>query len=89
MRDPKPFSPIPFIFSIFFLSLGFALFSYFRLFPATETEWEFLANIKAITEEGGLISAREPLALWFVVLWKKLFGVKLYSRLFSISWYFL
>lgn len=75
MRDPKPFSPIPFIFSIFFLSLGFALFSYFRLFPATETEWEFLANIKAITEEGGLISAREPLALWFVVLWKKLFGV--------------
>lgn len=74
MRDPKPFSPLPFFFSILLLSLGFALFSYFRPFPTTETEWEFLANIKAATEEGGLISSREPLAIWFVVAWKKLFG---------------
>lgn len=75
MREPKPFSPIPFFFSVLFLSLGYAIFSYFRIFPTTETEWEFLANVKSITEEGGLISAREPLALWFVVLWKKMFGV--------------
>ncbi|PJZ36237.1 hypothetical protein CH354_14160 [Leptospira levettii] len=74
MREPKPFSPIPFIFSILLLSLGYALFSYFRPFPTTETEWEFLANAKAATEEGGLISAREPLAFWFVVTWKKIFG---------------
>lgn len=75
MRDPKPFSPLPFFFSILFLSLGFALFSYFRPFPTSESEWEFLANIKAAVEEGGLISAREPLAIWFVVAWKKLFGM--------------
>ncbi|PJZ44161.1 hypothetical protein [Leptospira brenneri] len=75
MRDPKPFSPLPFVFSILLLSLGFALFSYFRPFPTTETEWEFLANIKSVTEEGGLVSSREPLAIWFVVAWKKLFGM--------------
>ncbi|TGM32024.1 hypothetical protein [Leptospira biflexa] len=74
MREPKPFSPIPFFFSILLLSLGYALFSYFRPFPTTETEWEFLANVKAATEEGGLVSAREPLAFWFVVTWKKIFG---------------
>lgn len=74
MREPKPFSPIPFFFSILLLSLGYALFSYFRPFPTTESEWEFLANVKAATEEGGLISAREPLAFWFVVTWKKIFG---------------
>ncbi|MCW7500431.1 hypothetical protein ND861_08560 [Leptospira sp. 2 VSF19] len=34
-----------------------------------------MANIKAFTEEGGLISSREPLAIWFVVAWKKLFGM--------------
>lgn len=75
MRDPKPFSPLPFFFSILFLSFAFALFSYFRPFPTSETEWEFLANIKAAVEEGGLVSSREPLAIWFVVAWKKLFGM--------------
>ncbi|TGM06577.1 hypothetical protein [Leptospira jelokensis] len=74
MREPKPFSPIPFFFSILLLSLGYALFSYFRPFPTTESEWEFLANVKSATEEGGLVSAREPLAFWFVVTWKKIFG---------------
>ncbi|WP_244288290.1 hypothetical protein [Leptospira congkakensis] len=34
-----------------------------------------MANIKAATEEGGLVSTREPLAIWFVVAWKKLFGM--------------
>ncbi|MDF3819945.1 hypothetical protein P3G55_08555 [Leptospira sp. 96542] len=75
MREPKPFSPIPFFFSILFLSFGFAVFSYFRPFPTTETEWEFLANVKSVTEEGGLVSQKEPLAMWLVVLFKKVFGL--------------
>ncbi|XDD48479.1 hypothetical protein AB3N60_17920 [Leptospira sp. WS39.C2] len=88
MREPKPFSPIPFIFSILLLSLGYALFSYFRPFPTTETEWEFLANVKAATEEGGLISAREPLAFWFVVTWKKIFGSNYIPSFIALAGFF-
>lgn len=88
MREPKPFSPIPFFFSILLLSLGYALFSYFRPFPTTETEWEFLANVKAATEEGGLVSAREPLAFWFVVTWKKIFGSNYIPSFIALAGFF-
>ncbi|TGL61804.1 hypothetical protein EHQ58_04100 [Leptospira ognonensis] len=85
MREQKPISIPAFLFSILVLALGFTIFSLFRPFPISETEWEFLANLRSLTEEGGFYSAREPLPFMILLFWKKISGLNYIPAFLSLA----
>ncbi|WP_246047468.1 hypothetical protein [Leptospira ilyithenensis] len=85
MREPKPFQLLPFLLSVLFLSIGFTIFSLFRPFPLEETDWEFLANLRALTEEGGFYSGQEPLPFLILVFWKKMTGLNYIPAFLSLA----
>ena len=88
MREPKPISIPSFLFSILVLAICFTIFSSFRPFPTWETEWEYLANLKSLTEEGGFYTAREPLPFALLLIWKKITGLNYIPAFLSLAAFF-
>jgi len=85
MREQKPISITAFLFSILVLALSFTIFSLFRPFPISEMEWEYLANLRSLTEEGGFYSAREPLPFVILLFWKKISGLNYIPAFLSLA----
>jgi len=84
-KERKPLNPIAFFLSIFILFGIFWLYLNLRPVLADPESYIFLANLRAITEEGAFFSWEEPLPVLLVFFWKSIFGMNYLTSFQSIA----
>lgn len=84
-KERTPLNPIAFFLSILILFGIFWLYLNLRPVLADPESYVFLANLRAITEEGAFFSWEEPLPVLLVFFWKTIFGMNYLTSFQSIA----